>query len=65
MPDIYFDGIGRIDPISHLVLYMRQHDEMSGTIRVKVVTLIVPTHELPIMARQLATPDIASHSFPG
>jgi hypothetical protein len=65
---IYFDGIGRIDtngPISHLVLYMRQHDEMSGTIRVKVVTLIVPTHELPIMARQLATPDIASQSSGG
>jgi hypothetical protein len=60
LPDIYFDGIGRIDtngPISHLVLYMCQHDEMSGAIRVKVVTLIVPTHELPIMARQLAASD--------
>jgi hypothetical protein len=48
--------------VSHLIFYVRQHQSMDGTVRVVALRVIIPTAELPIMARQLASPDMADIS---
>jgi hypothetical protein len=65
---VYVDGLGRIDDggaVSHLIFYVRRHQSMDGTVRVVALRVVIPTAELQTMARQLATPDIASQSSGG
>jgi hypothetical protein len=63
-PDVFVEGIGRIDDggtVSHLIFYVRQI--MDGrTYRMTALRVIVPTAALPLMARQLASPDMADIS---
>jgi hypothetical protein len=60
-PDVFVEGIGRIDDggtVSHLIFYVRQI--MDGrTCRTTALRVIVPTAALPLMAQQLACPDMA------